>query len=367
MKKNLGSFFLIICIFLNANLFALEYEWSASANKKEAYVNEAILLKYVCRFSDKNELYTIDFNPVTHNEKYSIKLLQEKERIIDGKRVNSYEYIAYVKNSGTMVFDFDMVMKKTTQESIDSTIGGRDNDVEKEVFTKRYLRQKSISVDILESPVDLVGNFNMEVKKQEPSVVSYKPYNLEIIMKGIGNFENLKAIKFKIDGVKVFSQKPILQSSLKKDGLHGVWSQKFAFVSDENFTIPALEFKYFDTQKKSIQKLFFKSIDITVTRAYEKEELLDEERKGFEFKIEYIYYLLAFILGFIFAKIKIKKSKKIQTKEELFCTKVRKAKSLEKLSVILAVESTKKYEKILLKIEKKELTSLKDAKKLICS
>ena len=90
MSKSLGSI-LCMTLFLCADLFASTYTWRASANKTQAYMNEAIYLEYVCTFSDKSELYTIDFNP--QGEDYSLFLLQESEKIINEKRVNRYECV----------------------------------------------------------------------------------------------------------------------------------------------------------------------------------------------------------------------------------------------------------------------------------
>lgn len=365
MKRNLGRFFIIFLFLLSTNVFASTYVWSASSNKKSAYINEAIFLKYMCTFSDRSELYSIDFNPVGEYENYTIKLLTEQESIVDGKRVNLFEYIAYAKRSGKIVFDFDMTMKKTNRASIENTVLGRDNE-QYEEFTSTYLRQKSLLVDVKRSETDLVGKFDLEVKKSSENVKAYEPYSLEFIIQGIGDFEKLKPIAFEIDGVKVFSQKVILKSSLKEDGEHGVWSQKFAFVSDKSFVIPSLEFEYFDLEKSSKELLRFEGVAVEVTPAYEKAELLDEEEKSFELKLEYLYYLLTFLLGFVLAKIEFRKSKKDKTKDELFCQKVQSVKSLEELNMLLAIQSSKKYEKIVLEIEKGELTSLKDAKKLIC-
>ena len=365
MRKNLGNILIIYSLFFNLSLSASSYEWSATANKKSAFVNEAILLKYVCKFSDRSELYTIDFNPVVENKNYTIKPLSEQEQIVDGKRVNTFEYIAYVKRSGNIVFDFDMTMKKTNKDSIENTVLGRDNE-QYEEFTSTYLKQKSLHVDIKESVVDLVGEFELEVKQGKEDVKAYEPYSLEFIIKGIGNFEKLKPLLFEIDGVKVFSQKVILNSSLKKDGEHGVWSQKFAFVSDKDFVIPTVQFEYFDIKKESTNLLRFDSAKVDVTPAYQKVDLLDEEQKGFEFKAEYIYYLLTFILGFIVAKINFKKEKKSQDKQKIFCQRVKNAKTLDKISMLLAIDGSKKYSEVLLKIEKGELTSLNAARKLIC-
>ena len=365
MRKNLGNISIIFLLFFSLNLSASTYEWSATADKKSAFVNEAILLKYVCKFSDRSELYTIDFNPVIENENYVIKPLSEQEQIVDGKRVNIFEYIAYVKRSGEMIFDFDMTMKKTNRDSIENTVLGRDNE-QYEEFTSTYLKQKTLYVDIKRSESDLVGSFELEVKKSESSVKAYEPYSLEFVIKGTGNFEKLKPITFEIDGVKVFSQKTILKSSLKKDGEHGVWSQKFAFVSDKDFVIPKVEFEYFDIKKESKKLLRFDGVEVSVRPAYKKADLLDIEQKGFEFRSDYLYYLLTFMLGFIVAKLNFKKEKKRQSKQEEFCQRVRSAKTIKELTLLLALDGSKKYVQLILEIEKGELTSLNAARKLIC-
>ena len=61
-----------------------------------------------------------------------------------------------------------------------------------------------------------------------------------------------------------------------------------------------------------------------------------------------------------------KKTPKKQNKNELFYEKVKNAKNLNELSMLLAIDNQKKYRELILEIEKGELTSLRDAKKLIC-
>ncbi|MCK4875087.1 MAG: hypothetical protein KAS26_04485, partial [Sulfurimonas sp.] len=127
MKNSLGRAFLILLTLLHVEIFASTYEWSVKANKTTAYVNEAIHLTYTCKFSDRGELYTIDFNPKKENENYTLHILSESERIIDNKRINSYEFVVFAKKAKEMNFQFDTTMKKTTKESIESTVIGRDN------------------------------------------------------------------------------------------------------------------------------------------------------------------------------------------------------------------------------------------------
>ena len=362
MRNNLGRVILILLIFLQLNVSASTYRWSAEADKSVAMINEAIYLKYVCEYSDAAELYVIEFNPIVDNEKYKIEMLSETEKIEDGKKINIFEFVAFVKHSAKMEFIFDTTMKKTNKDSIQNTVLGRDN-ADYEEFSLRYIRQETISVDVKDSGSDLVGEFTLEVKKEKQKLKAYEPYHLEIIIEGTGNFEILKPISFDIDGVKVFSQKIIKDIKLTKDGHRGRWSQKFAFVSEKDFTIPKLSINYFDLKDKVLKELVVSETKVDVSKAYKKEELLDKEEKSFLFSFNFLYYLLTFIAGYLAAKVKFSRDKKTGTKDEAFEAKIQSAKSLEELMMILVLKDAKKYEELILKIENMEIKSIKDVKK----
>ncbi len=363
MRKDLGRFLITLLLSWHVDLFASNYEWSAEISKNEAYVNEAIYLKYVCKFSDRGELYTIDFNPVTDNEDYSIKLFSQNTKIVDGKKISTYEYISYVKKRMLMEFNFDIIMEKTTQDSIENTVLGRDN-VENEEFTTKIIRQNSLVVNIKESNSTLVGDFSIELQGDKVKVKAYEPYHLNIKLKGSGNFKALKPIKFKIDGVKVFLEKPIQNLKLTKDGYLGMWSQKFAFVSEKDFKIPAIKIEYFNLKAHSIKSLTTESIEVKVTQGFKKEELLDLNSEDEPLNFNFIYYIFTFIAGFLVAKIKFK-SKKTTTKDEEFIRKIKDAKSLNELNVLLILKNQNKFNDIVSDIDLGKLNSISDVKKKV--
>lgn len=348
---------------MSIELFASTYKWSASIDKTKAYTHEAVYLKYICEFSDKSELYTIDFNPFKNHEKYSLKLLAESENIRQDKRVNTYEFVAFLTQKGKVDFAFDVVMKKTTQESIDSTIGGRDNDREHEEFSQKIIKLKTLSVDVSETNSTLFGSFKITLHNDTHRVKAYQPYHMEIIVEGVGNMQDIKPLSFDIKRVKTFSSKPSLDIKLTKEGFRGRWSQKFAFTSDLNFTIPKISLEYFDKDTKQIQKLQTRSIDVGVVAGYKKEELLDVEEEKFRFDYTYLYYVLTFIAGFLLAKIKIKQRVPPVGVDEIFLKKVSDANSLEELAIILTLYDAKKYTQLILEIEKGKSKQLKELKK----
>jgi hypothetical protein len=366
MKKNLASIVFLLMTLLD--LSASTYKWSATIDKKTAYVNEAILLTYMCEFSDASELYTIDFNPVQDNEHFSIKLLKESQVLKDLKRVNIYKYVAYVKKEGPISFDFDVVMKKTTQDSINSVIRGHYDDSKSESFISTPMKQVPLSVNIQATSTKLVGEFTLSTKQDIPKVRAYQPYHLEIQIEGVGNFSSLDSVYFTIDGVKIFTEGAVLKSDLTRNGERGIWSQKFAFVSEQSFVIPEVSIEYFNLKTESLERLTFDAVNVSVDKpVYDKKDLLDrKETKESLYKPEYLYYLLTLIGGFFVGKIKFKRLKRQNTQEDIFLKSIKETTSLEKLCFLLVNKDEKKYKELILKIESKELISLKKAKAIVC-
>ncbi|MDQ7045294.1 MAG: hypothetical protein Q9M32_05210 [Sulfurimonas sp.] len=359
MKRNLGSLILIVFV-LSAELFS--YEWTAYASKKEAYINDSVHLKYECDFKDDGALYTIDFYPKADAKLFDLRLLHRNEKILDGKKRVVFEYVAKLKQAGEVSFDFKVHMKKTTLDSIVYTSGSRDDDKGDSNFILDEVDLETLKVSVLEHSTSIIGEFTLEVKEDKKEIQAYEPYHLDVKISGLGNFDDIKAIKYTIDGVKVFSQKPLTQLTLTKDGYKGEWSQKFAFVAQKDFLIPDVEIAYFDKKTSSIKRLHIQKTQVKVQEIYKKEELLDEVSESLKFNFEYLYYILTFLAGCLVSKIKFKRSK-MNSEDTLFVNKVNKIKSINELSILLILHNQKLFQDIIREMDSSEPISLVKAKK----
>lgn len=368
MRKSLGSFLLLL-ILLSFAAHASTYKWSTFVSKDKVYVGETVYIKYLCEFDDNAQLYIIDFEPRS-NDLYDLVLLSKDEQLKDGKRRNSYEYILKPKIAQTLKVQLEASMKLTSLDSIvDNTTNHYDDTKFDSIHETTVVKMEQISLEVLNPLKELVGKFELQLKKDKSKIKAYEPYHLDITFSGQGNFDAMKALEFDITNVKTFAQKPIKNVSLDKDGYKGTWTQKFAFVSGEDFIIPSKKIEYFDEDLQKIQILETEAIKVTVNKAYKKSELLDEvEEDPFvsfvRASIDYLYYLAIFLTGFLIGKINFK-VKKLSTKDEAFITKLKATKSLDELSMLLILDNEKKFSDILSSIDSKELTSLAQAKKLL--
>ena len=355
---------ILLLLLFSMELFATSYTWKVWANKESAYVNEAIYLSFVCEFSDEAQFYAVEFDPVESDENLTIKMLSERSKIEDGKKILHYEFVAFVHKAGSKEFAFEAMMKKTTKESVENTVIGRDNGKYAE-YQNIKVPLRRVKVNVLESNAALVGDFRLEAKSDKAEVKALTPYHLELSVVGVGNFEALQALAFEIEGVKLFSEEPKKKLTLTPEGERGVWSQKFAFVSERDFSVEAFEIEYFHPQTRERRALKFDGVDVKVEEGYKREELLDTPtREESFFEWERLYYILSFAAGFLLAKLEL--TRFFKRKEDPWRKKIQSATSLEALSILLILEDAQKYERVLKKIESKELSSLTKAKRLTC-
>jgi len=124
----------------------------------------------------------------------------------------------------------------------------------------KYKTYFSNSLDIVAKPlpegVGLIGDFSIKAIAQKHPVGSNEAFNVVVEVDGVGNLEDIKSFKPTIEGVGVFDEKAVIQG----DKL----TQKLAFVSDKDFTIPPFELKFFDTKTAKIKTIKTQSIDVKI-------------------------------------------------------------------------------------------------------
>ncbi len=128
-----------------------------------------------------------------------------------------------------------------------------------------FSNELDIEVKALPNGVNLVGEFGISVDVDKTQVNANEAVNITIKVLGKGNLEDIKSFKPFIDEVSVFDEKIAINNlSL---------SQKIAFVSERDFSIPAFSLKYFDTNTNEIKTISTKAISIKVKNAKVKEEI----------------------------------------------------------------------------------------------
>ncbi|MCW8822160.1 MAG: BatD family protein [Sulfurovum sp.] len=114
---------------------------------------------------------------------------------------------------------------------------------------------------------DLVGDFTVDTTIDSQEVKANKPVNLTVKIEGKGNLENFEFPKYEIAGVTVYSDEAKVENSVVDGELYSTYSKSFAFISEEDFTIPVRSFSMLTPKEHEIKDLNVKSYDVIIKNA----------------------------------------------------------------------------------------------------
>jgi hypothetical protein len=168
-----------------------------------------------------------------------------------------------------------------------------------------YSNEVKIHAKPLPNGAKIVGDFTISAKADKTTITSNEAVNVTVTVKGDGNLEDIGTFKPYIDGVNVFDEKV---------EVHGnTLTQKLAFVSDKDFTIPSFKLSFYNLKTKQMQEIKTEPIHIKVKGSAKASSSLNIE-KGEPLTVQkaenptasvdvksfnYIWLLLAFVLGVV--------------------------------------------------------------------
>jgi len=252
----------------------------------------------------------------------------------------------------------------------------------RQISWKRLFSNKvNLSVKPLPDNLEVYGDFTMSANVDKREVLANKPVNLTIKIKGSGNFDDIQKFNLNIPDAIVYADEPKVSTRIIGDRQVGEFTQKIAIIADRNYTIPAVEFSYFDAKTKTKKTIKSAPIKITVkggTVSKSTSSKIEEapSLKGNnqtqtqkvvvkeDSKTKYIYLLIGLILGsfitFMALKINFKKPKK----EQEITKQISKAKDDKELYKIL-LPYAKEHEYLKEILEKLEENIYKNGKNSI--
>ncbi|TNF44054.1 MAG: hypothetical protein EP216_02750, partial [Epsilonproteobacteria bacterium] len=114
---------------------------------------------------------------------------------------------------------------------------------------------------------DLVGDFTLESTIDAQEVKANKPVNLTVKIEGKGNLESFEFPKYEIDGVTVYSDEAKIDTKVLDGEIYSIYSKSFAFISEEDFTIPQRNFSMLTPEDKQMKELNVNAYDVTIKRS----------------------------------------------------------------------------------------------------
>lgn len=127
----------------------------------------------------------------------------------------------------------------------------------------------ALEIEVVPQPKesDLVGDFTVDTTIDTQEVKANKPVNMTVNIEGKGNLESFEFPKYEIDGVTVYSDESKVKTKVIDGEIHSTYSKSFAFISEENFTIPERSFSMLTLEDHQVKTLKVNGYDVTIKNA----------------------------------------------------------------------------------------------------
>lgn len=247
-------------------------------------------------------------------------------------------------------------------------------DVEKSISTSpTKIKVKSLPTNKPESFTNAVGNFRIKSSISNTSPKANEALTYKVVISGNGNLKYIKDPELKFPGdFEVYDPKTEVDVKATTSGITGSRVIEYTVIprSAGDFKIPAVEFSYFDINKKTYETIQTESYDITVAKGAagqgglvadftNKEDLKVlatdiKYIKGGEFSLEketktifgtFIYWLYYIIPTLIFIVYIVINRKQAQLNSNVELLKNRKANKVASKRLKVAATYLKSYNK----------------------
>lgn len=252
-----------------------------SANKNHVHEQEPILLTY--KVYTQVELTQLEgkMPDLKGFHTQEIPLPQQKSFHIENVNGRPYrcvtwsQYVMYPQMTGkleipSITFKGIVVQENRNVDPFEAFFNGGSGyvEVKKDIVAPAV----NITVDPLpQRPANFsggVGRFSISGSLDKQTVAANDPVTLRIVVSGIGNLKLIKQpqVQFPKDFDK-YDPKMTDKTKLTANGLEGSMIYDFLFVprNQGEFTIPAIEFTYYDTTSNSFKTVKTNPLTINVT------------------------------------------------------------------------------------------------------
>jgi len=242
--------------------FALEMK----ANKKELYVGEPFVLTvYFALRRDVQLSQEIGYEQPDFTHFVSSATPEQKAYIKGDYQIQEVRYILTPQEEGNFTI-------APARAKVGVADGSRRDIFGMSYGTKWYQKASNalnINVHPLGVDASMVGEFTLNATLDTHKAKANTPVNLTVTIEGEGSLENFEYPPYHIDGVTVYGDDAKVETSIKNGKLFSHYTKTFAFIADENFSIPSREFQVFNPKRKQQSTLEVPAYSVEVLPSHE--------------------------------------------------------------------------------------------------
>lgn len=216
-------------------------------NKDTVYVGESIVATVTFKYKVGLNLIDAKLEPFKPNNFWVKGLKGEEPKEENGYMVYKSSFLVFPQKSGNLMLENQLI-----------TVAIKDVNSYDAKQLKVFSNNKVIKVLPLSKGLTVQGKYSIKATVDKTKTSSNEPTNLTISIEGLGNIDDIEEFLLDLPDQVVYSSKPTITSGLQNGEYGGTFTQKISIISDKSFTIPSIQFKYFDKELK-------KQVDINTT------------------------------------------------------------------------------------------------------
>ena len=264
---------------------------TAETNKTVVYEQEPVLLSYkvyslvdiIQLSADMPDLKGFLISETDRNDKG--KYINEKK---DGRGYRTAiwnQYVLYPQTTGKLAipnitFNGTVVKEKHSDDPIQDFFDGNDGFEETDVT----YTASGTSIDVKplpEKPEKFsggVGSFSISATIDKANVNVGEPFTIHVIVKGVGNFKSITAPSVNLSSdFEKYDTKTTDSLVVSEKGYEGTRTYEVVAepLNDGKYSIPAVEFIYFDLSDKTYKTIKTDVLGLTVSKTTTEEKTTD--------------------------------------------------------------------------------------------
>jgi hypothetical protein len=329
-------------------------------DKSEVYVGEPILLTYIFKQRLDIELSEANFNAPSFHDFWAKTTRKVPNKIEDGYNLYTINYLLYPQKSGKLHIEsgrMDIGVLSSQKRDFFSFKQAK--------WKTLYTNPLEVNVKPLPQGVSLYGDYSFSVVADKNRTKANEPVNLTITITGEGNVDDIEDFTIKIPHASVYADKAKRSANLTNGKNSILFKQKFAIVSDRNFTIPSLKFKFFHNKIEEIDSREF-HIEVINSKKVPSHAILQKpQERGKPLVKERVVYqkhdlitimissILSFIAGMVVMWFYKRHGRREEGEMEPIQVRLKKAKEDKALLALLLpyIKATPKMQQLIKKLE----------------
>lgn len=354
------------------------FNFDIRLQNNDLYVGQSSVLKLIFKYRKDLKIVDLNFQMPLLNHIW-IKKTDNQKSYQDGEfLVQELDYIVFPQKSGKLrippiKIEATTIDAKRYSYSLFST----PTKVE-----KVYSNSIDFEAKPLAENINIFGEFIVKSEISNDTLKEGEALSYKIIIDGFGNIDDIKDFKLDIPRATVYEDKPEITTKIENGKYKGRYSKSFSIVSSEDFVIPAIEFKYFDSNIKKVVTQRTNEYKIKVEQSSKNKfsGLEKKEQKSVEVKEKIVYKksledrVVFFVLGllvsiliiglYIYVKNRESKDKRV---DKPLSKKVKSSKHIDEILKYLVPYLTqdKQLDDIIFKLDDKKEIDIKKIKKEI--